>query len=338
MVSFTSENGITVTRLNGQGHRTLQLPGYVPEGARLLGFRTVSPPELVMTSGDLDLITSTLQADGMLVRYELETERARELLPLHSGSMLPARLRNPDPGANSVRGGQAWIGSRLPLLSVEPTGDGSASAKLVRVDPGDGKFETVYEIANAWTDDAGRVAFQSCAAVEEAPDRRWQPEERSTRRYNEPQVLFGDCSAAARRELAAGVVRLVGARSGNVVYWPLPTGWRGRIHRIHLSPDQRTVLLDVRSDGTTDDHAITLALNGEVRTYPASWTPLGWTSFDYFLLQREHNGAVTFAVGDARDGQIYDLFPNNELRELLEQRRLEQEALAGAANLAPAQR
>jgi hypothetical protein len=76
---------------------------------------------------------------------------------------------------------------------------------------------------------------------------------------------------------------------------------------------------------------MTLDLDGNVRDYPAGWTPLGWTTLDYFLLQREQDDAVTFAVGDARKGELYDLFPRNQLREVLE-RRLEHEALTGAAD------
>jgi len=142
-------------------------------------------------------------------------------------------------------------------------------------------------------------------------------------------VLLADCSETARAEYPDGVVRLVGVRTGHQVIWPLPPNWNGELHRAFLEPRQEIVLLDVRGATPADAFAMTIDQSGSVRTYPAGWTALGWTTLDYFLLQREEADGVTFAVGDARRGEVYGLYPENELREVLVEK-IEQQRAAAA--------
>lgn len=334
-VAFAGDGEIVVAHLNGYGHQAVPTAGTPLEGATLLALGTATSafafPDLLMASGDVDLASATLRRDGALFAYDVESATTRELVRLAAGSVLPAMLRNPSPGADTARGGDSWARAHVPLLAVEPRAGGGAGARLVRLVISNGDVQPVHEITTAWTDEAGRAAFHRCAAVERAADRRWTSDGPSYRSFVEDQVLLGDCSAQTRAELGTGVVRLVGVRSGDVVTWPLPPDGHGTVNRIWLSQRQDTVLVDMRGATSADSYAVTLDLDGNTRIYPDGWIPLGWTTPDYFLLQREQNGAVTFAVGDARNGEIYDLFPENELREVLEQRRLEQQALVGVA-------
>jgi hypothetical protein len=229
---------------------------------------------------------------------------------------------------------RTWGYSLVPVLAAEPGEDGATAVLLGRALWSSDEVQPVYRIDTAWTDDAERAEFHRCAALELAPDRRWRTEDRPPRRFNEDQVLFGDCSAQSRAEFENGVIRLIGTRTGNMITWPLPPGWRGRLNRVHLAQGQRIVLLDVRGTTLDDNYAMTLDLDNNTHIYPAGWTPLGWTTVDFFLLQREHDDTVSFAVGDARNGEIYDLFPDNELRGVLEQRRLEQQRQQQAAGAA----
>jgi len=340
ILAFVDAGDIVVAQLSGYGHRRIATRGTPLEGAALLGFgyreSRDSSPQLVMVDGDYDLATSTLRADGSVFLYEVDNGAVHELTQLAAGSVLPALLRNPLPDARAARGNYVWARSLVPILTVRPGADGAADVRLVRVQSGgagDGEIQPVYDIPTAWNDAAERAEFERCAAVELASDRRWSSDETARRSFNEGQVLFGDCSVPTRAELGEGAIRLVGVRTGNVVTWPLPPGWRGRLNRIHLSQRQRTALLDIRGATPAESYAMTIDLDGGAHVYPTGWVALGWTSPDYFVLQREEHDAVTFAVGDARNGEIYDLFPNNELRAVLEQRRLEQQRQqeAGAA-------
>jgi len=329
VVAFLDGDRIVLARVSGLGHTEIPLAGTPLQDATLLGWGyRVSPRGsryLTFASGDYDPATATLGSAGAVIWYEVDNGGTRDVVSLAAGSVLPATMRNASPGAEAARPTNAWATSRVPLLIAEPGEDGATAVQLLRVVSSSNDLQPVYRIDTAWNDDAERAEFHRCAALEFAPDRRWQTDEQPRRTYNEDQVLFGDCSAQTVAELGGGVIRLVGTRTGNMVTWPLPAGWQGRLNRVHLSQRQRTVLLDVRGATPEDNYAMTLDLDGNTRVYPTGWTALGWTTLDYFLLQREHDDTVSFAVGDVRNGETYDLFPDNELREVLEQRRLEQQ-------------
>ena len=152
------------------------------------------------------------------------------------------------------------------------------------------------------------------------------------------QMLLADCSETARAEYPDGVVRLLGVRTGHQVTWPLSPNWSGELHRAFLEPRQEIVLLDVRGATPADAYAMTIDQSGGVRTYPAGWTALGWTTLDYFLLQREDAAGVTLAVGDASSGEVYGLYPENELREVLLEKVEQQRAAAARGGSADTRR
>ncbi|MGD8328661.1 MAG: ABC transporter permease subunit [Acidobacteriota bacterium] len=339
-LAFVDGARIVVARTDGEERRDIRLAGTPLADAVLLGFGYLRSSRgsyyLTFASGDYDPATAVLGSDGAVIMYGIDNGETREIVPLRAGSVLPAVMRNPGASAHTARPTRTWGQALVPALAAEPGEDGATAVLLERIFWRNDERQPMYRIDTAWTDDAERAEFHRCAALEFAPDRRWQSEERPRRSYNEGQVLFGDCSAQTRAELGSGVIRLVGTRTGNMITWPLPAGWGGQLHRIHLAQRQRTVLLDVRGATPADNYAMTLELDGTTHIYPDGWTPLGWTTLDFFLLQREHDDTVSFAVGDARTGEIYNLFPDNELREVLEQRRLEQQReqqAAGAAAL-----
>ena len=152
--------------------------------------------------------------------------------------------------------------------------------------------------------------------------RRWRSEE--GRRYSEDVILFGDCSETARAEFPGGVIRLVGIRTGHEITWPLPEAWEGDLHRMFVDPLFEVVMLDIRGATPADSYVMTISLDGTARTFPAGWEALGWTSLDFFMVKREHEAGVEFAAIDVRDGGQYDIYPENELREVLLERLEEQ--------------
>lgn len=334
-VAFVDGAGLIVAKLNGHGHRTIDLTGTPLAGANLLGFNDARPSmdELVFVTGDLDVASGVVRTDGALFVYELDSGEIRELAPLGAGSLLPGPLRNLAADATSVPGRGEW--GSIPTLVAVDQGDGVFGVRLENIDTVTGESRVVYEIGTAWTDDAGRRAFQRCAAAEIGGIRRFRSEERPGRTFREDQLLFGDCSVEAREEFGAGAIRLVGLRTGNLVNWSLPSTLEGTVHRAYVGQRQQKVLLDLRGATPADVYALLIDLDGTAQAYPRGWAPLGWTTLDYFLLQRDTADGVTFAVGDVRDGEMYGLFPENELRavllESLEQQRQE-DARAGGAN------
>jgi len=333
-MAFTDGTALIVAKINGYGRRTIDTVGTPLAGAMLLGFNNARPgdEELLFARGDIDVPSGTLGSDGDLVVYNVESGEIRELATLAAGSVLPGQVRNLSAGATGPPGRGAW--NRIPALVTESRGDGSFSARLENIDALNGESDVVYDIDTAWVDDDGRREFQGCGVVEVGPRRRFRNEDRPGSLYSEDQLLFGDCSVAAREEFGSGVLRLVGLRTGNVENWPLPATFAGTVHRAYAGQRPEQVLLDVRGASPADAYALLLDLDGTVHTYPSGWTPLGWTALNYFLLQRDAADGVTFAVGDARNGELYELFPNNDLRQVLlermEQQRLE-EARAGGA-------
>ncbi len=331
-IAFSSDDGLTVAQLMGYGHETIDVSGTPLADAMLLGFNYVRPgTELVVVSGDVDPARGELRESGSLFVYELADGSTRELRRLATGSILQGRMRNRTVDAEGARGGDAW--RRVALLAAEPRENGTTGGRVERVDAITGDAQLVLEIDTLWSDDGTRAEFSRCSVVEPADQRRSRADE--GRWYSEDQVLLADCSETARAEYPDGVVRLVGVRTGHQVTWPLPPNWGGELHRAFLEPRQEIVLLDIRGATPADAYAMTIDQSGGVRTYPAGWTPLGWTTLDYFLLQREDTADVTFAAGDARSGEVHGLYPENELREVLREKIERQRAEAargGPAN------
>jgi len=333
-VAFIDGTELIVADASGYGHQAIEIAGTPLAGATLLGFNDArSDEELVFVGGDLDVSTGVLGSNGDLFVYEVDSGEIRVLMPLGAGSVLPGRLRNLADGATGPPGGGEW--DRIPTLVAEGNGAGAFGVRLENLDAVSGESAVVYEIDTAWTDDAGRSEFQRCGVVEFAARRSFRSEDRPGRTYSESQLLFGDCSLEARQEFGTGAIRMVGLRTGNLVSWPLPAMPEGMFHRAYPAQRPQQVLLDVRGASPAAAYALLLDLDGTVRTYPSGWVPLGWTSLDFFLLQRDTADGVTFAVGDARSGEVYGLFPDNQLRAVLLER-LEQaaaeEARSGGAN------
>jgi hypothetical protein len=328
--AFVDDGRLHVVSLDGHERRTLDLAGSPLHDAMLVGFVRRSPERLLFVSGNVDAATATLREDGALLVYALDSGEVRPLLSLPAGSTLPGRLRNTEAGAQGARGGGDW--QSLPMIVVESTSGGgvgtesarpgerraSAGTVVGRVDLSSGKLNRLYEMEIVGSTPDARRAFERCNAVEPAADRSWRDE--NGRSYRENQVVFADCSETTRSTLADGAIRLVGAGSGNVETWPLPSGWQGTVHRIHLAPGQRTVLLDIRRADPAGSQAMTLEAGGAPRTYAAGWIPLGWSGPEHFLLQSTDPEDVRFAIGEPRTGQLHELYPDNQWREVLAQR------------------
>jgi hypothetical protein len=248
----------------------------------------------------------------------------------------------------------AGAGAASRLAAEAETGAASATVAIVLIDvaaaaaggPDDSAVAGVpiHRFDVAWDDPIARRDFERCAALDLPEGRRWSDRD-DGRIYREPQVLFGDCTPAARRSaadllagpngragdqipagsrrLSGGLIRLQGIESGQERRWPLPSDWSQpgagaaaadpmRINDIFLSRAQDEVLLDIRGVNDAASYALTIGRDGASHRFPPGWIPLGWLDRNLFVLQGGGDGDVAFAVGDSRTGLLRDLYRRAE--------------------------
>jgi hypothetical protein len=202
----------------------------------------------------------------------------------------------------------------------------------------------IHRFDVAWNDPVARRDFERCAALDLPESRRWSDRD-DGRVYREPQVLFGDCTPAARRSAAellagpsgpagdrvpaagrqppGGLIRLQGLETGDERRWTLPGDWSQpsagapaadavRINDIFLSQAQDEVLLDIRGVDDATSYALAIGRDGASRRFPPGWVPLGWLDRNLFILQGGGDDTVAFAIGDARTGRVRDLYRRAE--------------------------
>jgi ABC-2 type transport system permease protein len=345
-VAFLDRNRLTVARLDGRGGETRDVSGTPLENAIVLGYIAGSGSE----GRDWLLF---LPAGWRLPAIERDRRSPAAAVPNGGWIYVPVIVPVAAPGAAARTAETGAAETRAPVTAVAETGApatrapatrGAATRATVAIElinvamavagapqERDAIVMPVHQFDVTWDDPLVGRDFQLCAALSIPENRRWSDRE-DGRIDNEPQVLFGDCTPAARGDAAdlmeppGGLIRLRGVETGEERRWPLPGDWSLpsagaaaadplSINDIFLSLAQDEVLLDIRGANAATSYALTIGHDGASRRFPPGWIPLGWLDRSLFVLQGGGDGTVAFAIGDTRTGELRDLYPSDRVEQ-----------------------